>query len=115
MAHVTYLVLLLILLFPAMAADRWFGLGVLAESRRLGGTILLMLAIFLTWDAVGRAAGIWWPDPAHTLGPGLVGGLVPLEELLFVGGTTYALLVLWRVAALAQSRRGARRAGAHPR
>jgi lycopene cyclase domain-containing protein len=79
---------------------------VLREPRRLGATALLMLAIFLTWDAVGRASGIWWPDAAHTLGPALVGGLVPVEELLFICGTTYALLILWRVAALLQARRG---------
>jgi len=99
LAHFTYLILLCALVGSAFGADRVLRLGVLAQAGRLGTTALLMLPVFLTWDAVGRAAGIWWPDPAHTLGPALVGGLVPVEELLFIVGTSYALLVLWRLAA----------------
>lgn len=49
--------------------------------RRLVLTLLPVLAVFLTWDALAIGAGHWGYDPRQTVG--LLLGHVPVEEVLF--------------------------------
>ena len=59
-----------------------FGRGVYRQPRRLLGALLPVAAVFLVWDVVAIAAGVWWYNPRYLLGLMLPGD-VPLEEVLF--------------------------------
>ena len=50
--------------------------------RRLGLTLLPVLAIFLLWDAYAIAAGHWWFDESLITSVRLPGG-IPIDELVF--------------------------------
>ena len=54
---------------------------VYARWRRLALTLLPVLVVFLTWDALAIRAGHWSYDPEQVTG--LAVGNLPLEELLF--------------------------------
>ncbi len=59
-----------------------FGRGVYRQPRRLLGALLPVAVVFLVWDVVAIAAGVWWYNPRYLLGLMLPGD-VPLEEVLF--------------------------------
>ncbi|MHA3024745.1 lycopene cyclase domain-containing protein [Mycobacterium sp. BMJ-28] len=59
-----------------------FGRGVYRQPRRLVTAILPVAAVFLIWDAIAVAAGVWEYNPRYLLGLILPGAL-PLEEVLF--------------------------------
>ncbi|CDO08240.1 lycopene cyclase domain-containing protein [Mycolicibacterium cosmeticum] len=59
-----------------------FGRGVYRRPRRLLTAILPVAVLFLIWDAVAVAAGVWHYNPRYLLGVVLPGAL-PLEEVLF--------------------------------
>ena len=59
-----------------------FGRGVYRQPRRLLGALLPVAVVFLVWDVVAIAAGVWWYNPHYLLGLMLPGD-VPLEEVLF--------------------------------
>lgn len=60
----------------------FFGAGVYRRPTRLALALLPVIAVFVVWDLIATAAGVWWFNPAYITGVMLPGGL-PLEELLF--------------------------------
>ncbi len=89
------------------------GRGVYRQPRRLLGAILPVAAVFLVWDAIAVAAGVWHYNPRYLLGVVLPGSL-PLEEVLFFvviplcGLLTYSAvdtLMSWPARRRAGSRR----------
>lgn len=59
-----------------------FGDGVYRRVRRAAFAILPVAAVFVVWDVVAIAAGIWTYNPKYVTGVELPLDL-PLEELLF--------------------------------
>ncbi|MCV7379447.1 lycopene cyclase [Mycobacterium alsense] len=59
-----------------------FGAGVYRRPRRLALSVLPVAALFLAWDAVAIAAGVWGYDDAYITGIRAPFG-VPIEEVLF--------------------------------
>lgn len=59
-----------------------FGRGVYRQPRRLLAALLPVAAVFLIWDAIAVAAGVWWYNPRYILGL-IAPGDLPLEEVLF--------------------------------
>jgi lycopene cyclase domain-containing protein len=59
-----------------------FGSGVYRQPRRLATAMLPVTSVFLVWDGIAVAAGVWWYNSHYLLGLIAPGGL-PLEELLF--------------------------------
>lgn len=76
-----YLLVLLACLVGTAPLEVFLGTRVYARWRRLGLTLLPVLAVFLVWDVLAIRAGHWAYDPAQTTGVRL--GNLPLEELLF--------------------------------
>lgn len=60
----------------------FFGNGVYRQPLRLLKTVLPVAAVFLLWDEVAVAAGIWTYDPCYISGLS-VPFRVPVEEVLF--------------------------------
>ena len=59
-----------------------FGPGVYRQPRRLVRAIVPVAVVFLVWDAVAIAAGVWTYNGDYLTGIHLPFG-VPLEEVLF--------------------------------
>ncbi|MGB9226873.1 lycopene cyclase domain-containing protein [Mycobacterium sp.] len=59
-----------------------FGRGVYRQPRRLLRAVVPVAVVFLIWDVIAVAAGVWWYNPRYLVGLSLPGGL-PIEELLF--------------------------------
>jgi len=60
----------------------WFGSGVYRQPRRALVAVLPVAAVFLIWDAVAVAAGVWWYNPQFIVGWHAPASL-PVEEVLF--------------------------------
>jgi lycopene cyclase domain-containing protein len=60
----------------------FFGKGVYRQPRRLLRSLLPVAAVFLVWDTIAVAAGVWWYNPDYILGL-IAPGQLPLEEILF--------------------------------
>ncbi|RRO16907.1 lycopene cyclase domain-containing protein [Saccharopolyspora rhizosphaerae] len=86
----------------------FFGGKVYRRPLRAMKAVLPVAAVFLVWDAVAIANGVWWVNPRHVSGLGTPG--LPVEEVLFfVVVPLCALLTFGSVEALlAASRRAGR-------
>lgn len=60
----------------------FFGAGVYRRPRLLAAALLPVAAVFLIWDAIAAAGGVWSYNPIYLAGLIVPGGL-PLEEVLF--------------------------------
>jgi lycopene cyclase domain-containing protein len=60
----------------------WLGTGVYRRARRIVLAVAPVAAVFVVWDVVAIAAGVWTYNPRYVSGLKLPGAL-PLEELLF--------------------------------
>ncbi|MFB8003943.1 lycopene cyclase domain-containing protein [Nocardia sp. NPDC056000] len=58
------------------------GTGVYRRPRLLLAALWPAVVLFVAWDLIAIAAGVWSFDPRYTLGVS-VPGAMPLEELLF--------------------------------
>ena len=76
-----YLLVLLGCLVGTAPLELVLGTRVYARWRRLGLTLLPVVAVFTLWDVLAIRAGHWGYDPRQTTG--IRFGNVPLEELLF--------------------------------
>ena len=59
-----------------------FGRGVYRQPRRFLAALLPVAGVFLIWDGIAVAAGVWWYNPRYILGL-IAPGDLPLEEVLF--------------------------------
>ncbi|AFM15990.1 lycopene cyclase domain protein [Mycolicibacterium chubuense NBB4] len=59
-----------------------FGKGVYRQPRRLVTALLPVLVVFLIWDTLAVAGGVWWYNPIYITGIVAPGDL-PIEEILF--------------------------------
>jgi len=93
-----------------------FGRGVYRQPLRLLRTLAPVLLVFLVWDAVAIALGVWHYNPRYV--SGIEMPFMPLEELLFFiviplcGLLTYSavssvvdILGRWRSTTSVRSRR----------
>jgi lycopene cyclase domain-containing protein len=76
---VTYLLVLAGCVLATLPLELYLGVRVYRQWRRLLLTLLPVVVVFVTWDALAVRAGQWRYD--QTLGVML--GNVPVEELLF--------------------------------
>jgi lycopene cyclase domain-containing protein len=77
----TYLLVLGGCLLGTLPLELVLHVGVYRQGRRLLLTLLPVLAVFLTWDALAVRAHDWRFDPTQVLGARVLG--LPLEELAF--------------------------------
>ncbi len=76
-----YLLVLLACLVGTAPLEVFLSTRVYARWRRLGLTLLPVVAVFVVWDVLAIRAGHWSYDPRQTTGVEF--GNLPLEELLF--------------------------------
>lgn len=60
----------------------FFGTGVYRRPARVARAVLPPLLVFLVWDAIAIAFGVWSYNPAFVTGIRLPAN-IPLEELVF--------------------------------
>ncbi|MGE5334811.1 MAG: lycopene cyclase domain-containing protein [Nitrososphaerota archaeon] len=84
----TYIGWELIWALPPIILQLSLGADILWRHRRLAGAVLVPMVLYLcVADALAIRAGIWTIDPRQSLGI-LVGGWLPLEEVVFFSLTT---------------------------
>lgn len=105
--------LLILALCVAITAPLEFlGGKVYRRPLRTIKSVLPVAAVFLLWDAVAIAGGVWWFDSRRVTGVEVLGKL-PLEEVLFFAVIPLcALLTFGCVEALLPASRRTRRAPA---
>ncbi|KAA8885720.1 lycopene cyclase domain-containing protein [Nocardia colli] len=81
MAHWQYL-LILVLCLVLTAPLEFLGPGVYRRPRLLLAAIAPALVVFVVWDLLAIAGGVWSYDPRFVLGVRLPGSM-PVEEFLF--------------------------------
>ncbi|WP_249645417.1 lycopene cyclase domain-containing protein [Nocardia sputi] len=81
MDHWRYLLVLVVCLVLTAPLE-FLGPGVYRRPRLLLGALLPTVMLFVAWDLVAVAAGVWDFNPRYLLGVFLPGA-IPLEELLF--------------------------------
>jgi lycopene cyclase domain-containing protein len=97
----TYLALILVWALPPVMFQIGFGLDILWQHRRLIGLTLSSVTLYLSLaDTLAISSGTWTIDPAQSLQIYL-GGVLPLEELIFFLMTNI-LLVFGVVLVLAE-------------
>ncbi|MHA7651388.1 lycopene cyclase domain-containing protein [Mycobacterium sp. ML4] len=79
--HWQYLIVLGLCLLITLPLEI-FGEGVYRRPGRLIRAIAPFAAVFLVWDAVAIAAGIWWYNGKYLIGVDLP-PRIPIEEVLF--------------------------------
>ncbi|MDT5369579.1 MAG: hypothetical protein QOC62_4010 [Mycobacterium sp.] len=79
--HCQYLIVLAACL-SITAPLELFGEGVYRQPWRTVHAVLPVALVFLIWDAVAIAAGVWTYNPRYITGV-TIGFGIPLEELLF--------------------------------
>ena len=82
MAHWQYLIVLSACLVITLPLELVLGARVYRQPRRALFAILPVATLFLIWDVVAIAAGVWTYNPQYISGITLPFG-VPLEEVLF--------------------------------
>lgn len=89
----TYLGLELIWALPPIMLQLGFGGDILWKHRRHVLTAIVTATLYLALaDSIAINAGTWEIDPAQSL-PILIGGLLPVEELLFFGITNVLIVM----------------------
>jgi lycopene cyclase domain-containing protein len=58
-----------------------FGHGVYRQLRRAAVTVIPVAIVFIAWDVLAIAGGVWTYNPRYLVG--LRVGNIPVEELLF--------------------------------
>lgn len=81
MDRLQYLLLLIACLVVTLPLEL-SGTRVYRRPARLARAILPVAAVFLSWDVLAIATGVWTYNPRYLLGPRLPFG-VPVEEALF--------------------------------
>ncbi|WP_374689732.1 lycopene cyclase domain-containing protein [Promineifilum sp.] len=102
----TYLGLQLVWALPPIMLQLAFGADILWRHRRLVAWAIIPLTLYLSaTDTLAIAGGTWTIDPAQSLNIYL-GGILPLEELLFFLFTnilvTFGIVLLWAEASHAR-------------
>ncbi|WP_029112096.1 lycopene cyclase domain-containing protein [Mycobacterium sp. URHB0044] len=81
MDHWQYLIVLGACLLITAPLE-WLSSGVYRNARRTAYAVLPVAVVFIAWDALAIAAGVWSYNPRYITGLHLPGG-IPIEELLF--------------------------------
>lgn len=109
MARLAYAGMLAFVLAATLPLHRVFRLGVLRQPRRLARAVLPVAAVFLGWDAVATATGVWSFDPGQVLGWGILG--MPVEEWAFFIVVPLAGLLTYEAVGVVLDRRSRRGTG----
>ncbi len=80
--QLSYLAVLVFILVTTLPLELLLGVRVWRRPRRLALTIAPVVVVFVLWDLYAIADRHWFFDPDQTTGI-LLGGVLPLEELLF--------------------------------
>ncbi|MCV7178349.1 lycopene cyclase domain-containing protein [Mycolicibacterium sphagni] len=76
-----YLILLILCLLITAPLE-FFGSGVYRRGRRTVWAILPVAVVFLVWDSIAIATGMWTYNPEYVTGI-VVPPNIPIEEVLF--------------------------------
>lgn len=83
LGRATYLILLTGCVLVTLPLELVLRARVFARPRRWLAACLPVLVVFTLWDYLAIRRGHWSYDPGHVSGVRLLGGVLPLEELLF--------------------------------
>lgn len=94
--HAAYAVCLLVSIAGMMAIDRRFKLAFWHDRRRTVIALAVGIGIFVVWDILGIALGIFLHGDSPYSLPFTLASEFPVEELLFLFLLCYSALILYR-------------------
>jgi lycopene cyclase domain-containing protein len=83
LGRATYLVLMAACLLVTLPLELVLKARVYARPRRWLASLLPVFVVLTAWDYLAIRRGHWSYSPRHTSGVHVLGGVVPLEELVF--------------------------------
>lgn len=98
MIHFSYLAFLLIGIAGMAMIDRRYKLAFWHDRRRTLVTILIAVAVFVVWDLLGIALGIFFHGGSQLTLPLRLLPEFPIEELFFLTLLCYCALVIYQGA-----------------
>jgi lycopene cyclase domain-containing protein len=109
---VLYLVALAVSISGNVALDHRFRLFFFAAPRRAAVVLTVGVAVFLVWDLVGIATGVFFRGETEFMTGLLLAPELPVEELFFLVLLCYVTMNVWgglsQVWAARQGARGTR-------
>lgn len=91
-----YLLGLLVALFFLGMIDRRYKLAFFGDRRRTLLTVLIVVGLFIIWDALGIYLGIFFYGGSTFVLPIRLFAQFPIEEIFFLTLLTYSTLIVWR-------------------
>lgn len=95
MTSFIYLIALAVSLAGLATLDWRYRLAMWADARRTLATLAAAVVVFLVWDGIGVALGIFFRGDAPYMTGLLVAPEIPVEEVLFLTLLCYQTLLLW--------------------
>ena len=95
MTSFIYLIALAVSLAGLATLDWRYRLALWADPRRTLVTVASAVVVFLVWDGIGVALGIFFRGDAPYMTGLLVAPEIPVEEVLFLTLLCYQTLLLW--------------------
>jgi lycopene beta-cyclase len=102
----TYLVLLAGCLLVTLPLELLLRAGVYTRPRRWLAAVAPVLVVFTLWDYLAIRRGHWAYNPRYTSGVRLLGGVLPLEEVLFFLVVPTCALLTYQAVGRVLGRRG---------
>lgn len=97
MIHFAYLAALLVS-FAGMAVLDWrYRLAFFADRRSTLIVLLIGVALFIAWDAIGIGLGIFFSGNSPFMSGIYVAPEFPIEELIFLTFLCYFTLIVYRI------------------
>ena len=92
-----YLAAILFSMFGMGVLDKRFALALFHDARRTIITIAIGVAIFIAWDVLGIAMGIFFSGSSPYTTGLYLGPEFPVEELFFLTFLCYFTLIIYRL------------------
>lgn len=96
MTHAFYLIALVVSITGLVTLDARYRIAIFDRPRPALLTIVIGVAFFLVWDAIGVGLGIFFVGEGPYQTGIMLAPEVPLEELFFLILLVYQTLLLWR-------------------
>jgi len=91
-----YLGGLLVSLFGMVIIDRKYSLAFFKDKRRALITVFVAVAVFIVWDVLGIALGIFFAGDSPYMSGLFLAPEFPIEELFFLTFLSYFTLIVYR-------------------
>lgn len=91
----TYLGILFFCIIGMVVLDRQYSLALFRDVRATVLTLIVAVAVFVVWDALGIGLGIFFSGQSEYMTGWYLAPEVPVEELFFLAFLSYFTLIVY--------------------